>query len=138
MGKRDDGALACASVLVVDDDVAFRSMMRRRLVRHGYEVLEASDGEGALDALSGAVQPDVVVLDVMMPRCSGLGVLDILRTLKRTPPTLLVTGFDDRSVDVVAGRLGALRVFHKPFELDELLDGILEAAKGRRVVRSGR
>lgn len=138
MGKKTRGALPSASVLVADDDLAFRSMMRRRLVRHGYEVLEASDGEAALDVLSGSVQPDVVVLDVMMPRCSGLGVLDILRTLKRMPPTLLVTGFDDRSVDVVAGRLGALRVFHKPFELDELLDGILEAAKATRVIRSGR
>ena len=130
---------AATSVLIADDDPAFRNLMRRRLLRQGYEVIEASDGEDALSLLASNAKPDVVVLDVLMPRCSGLGVLEILRGFGKAPPTLMVTGFVDRSIDLVAGRLGAFRVFHKPFALDDLVTGIFEAAKSsRRVTRAPR
>ena len=133
--RENETKLASTSVLIADDDSAFRNLMRRRLVRQGYEVIEASDGEGALNVLASGVRPDVVVLDVLMPRCSGLGVLEILRGLGKgkAPPTLMVTGFVDRSIDLVANRLGAFRVFHKPFALDDLVTGRL---RGREVVPS--
>lgn len=128
--RRHGSSFAATSVLVADDDEQFRRVVRGRLTKHGYEVLEADDGEAALGVLASGAEPDVVVLDVLMPRCSGLGVLEILRALRRAPPTLLMTGFEDRSIDLVGRRLGAVRVFHKPFPLDELLAGIFEAAKG--------
>lgn len=130
--REKETKLPATSVLIADDDSAFRGLMRRRLLRQGYEVIEASDGEGALNVLASGVRPDVVVLDVLMPRCSGLGVIEILRGLGRAPPTLMVTGFMDRSIDLVANRLGAFRVFHKPFALEDLVTGVFEAAKSSR------
>lgn len=124
-----------ATVLVVDDDSSFRCALRIALVEEGYEVMEASDGEGALELLAHAADgtgtaPDALVLDVLMPGCSGLGILELLRRFGRPPPTVLVTGFRDRSIDVLARRLGAVQVVHKPVELDEILAAVLGAIKG--------
>lgn len=62
-----------------------------------------------------------------MPECSGLGVLHVMRRLHTQPPTVLMTGFRDRSVDVLARNLGAVRVLHKPFEPADILSAVLEA-----------
>jgi CheY-like chemotaxis protein len=104
--------------------------------RRGYAprctVLDTGDGQRALetlaDAAGGGVRvPDVVVLDVRMPGCSGLGVLSAMRRLSRRPRTILVTGFRDPSIQVVAERLGAARVLFKPVALDEVLSAVREA-----------
>lgn len=125
------------TVLLADDDDDFRRGMRRVLVQHGYDVLEASDGAQALELLAAAAdgltaQPDVVVLDVMMPGCSGLGILAATRRFAHRPSTLLLTGFTDPSLEVLARRYGAARVLHKPVDLDEVLDAVLEGAKTSR------
>ena len=64
-----------------------------------------------------------------MPGCSGLGVLSAMRKLPLMPPTLLVTGFKDRSVNVLAERLGVFRVLFKPVEVDDVLTVVVEAAR---------
>ena len=117
---------------VADDDGAFRAVLRRELGALGYDVVEAADGEQALEALALAADgdapiPDVIVLDVCMPGYSGLGILRALQRFGDPPPTFLVTGFDDRSVDVLGRNLGAIRVFHKPVDLDEVLGAIARA-----------
>jgi len=128
-----------ATILVADDDTSFRHALRSALGLEGYEVVEASDGEMALDLLAAAAtgkrEPlDVVVLDVLMPFCSGLGVLEVMRKFRHPPPALLVTSFKDPSIDILARRLGAFRVLHKPVELDDVLATVLAAAKVRRSI----
>lgn len=70
-------------ILLVEDDVTLATVYRTRLELEGYEVKEVYDGEQALSAAM-EYQPDLIVLDVMMPKISGFDVLDIL---KNTPET---------------------------------------------------
>jgi DNA-binding response OmpR family regulator len=124
---------ARTTILLADDDDECRSLLKKELVREGYDVVEATDGIQALELLSMAADghgdvPDVVVLDVCMPGYSGLGVLKLMRRFAHLPPTLLITGFADLSVDLIAKSLGAVRVFHKPLDLDEVLAAVRDAA----------
>ncbi len=127
-------APAQATVFLADDDDAFRGALREALVDRGYDVQEASDGATALGLLASAADgsrapPDVVVLDVRMPGCSGLGVLNAMGKLPVMPPTLLVTGFRDSSIHVLAERLGVFRVLFKPLGVDQVVGAVLEAAQ---------
>jgi CheY-like chemotaxis protein len=121
-----------ATILLADDDDDFRGSVRDALVAQGCTVLDTGDGQRALETLAeaaggGVPLPDVVVLDVRMPGCSGLGVLSAMRRLPRRPRTILVTGFRDPSIQLVADRLGAARVLFKPVALDEVLSAVREA-----------
>ncbi len=125
---------ARATVFIADDDAVFRSILRKELHGLGYDVCEVSDGAQAIEALALAADglaayPDVVLLDVCMPELSGLGVLRMMRRFSNPPPTFLLTGFADPSVDVVAHNLGATRLFHKPIDLEELVSAVLDAVK---------
>jgi len=130
--KVEAAPVAPATILVADDDDSSRVAIRRALVDDGYDVVEARDGADTLELLACAADsgtvPDVVVLDVRMPRFSGLGVLRMLRAFGRPPATVVVTAFADRSVDVFAHNFGAFRVLHKPLDLDELRATVLAAA----------
>jgi len=140
--ERTARAPTSTTVFLADDDDAFRGALREALVARGYDVREASDGATALGLLAGASDgsqpaPDVVVLDVRMPGCSGLGVLNAMGKLPVMPPTLLVTGFRDPSINVLAERLGVFRVLFKPLEVDRVLEVVLEAAQKGPVPRRG-
>ena len=105
-----------ARVLVVDDDPAVLSGLRRAFALEGYEV---EDGESAL-AQAAARPPDLVVLDVMMPGLDGLTVCERLRAASAAPILLLTA--KDTVPDRVAGLdRGADDYLVKPFSLDELL-----------------
>jgi DNA-binding response OmpR family regulator len=133
LGSSGARLVARASVLIVDDDEAFRATLRVSLRAHGYETHEVDSGLAAVEVLAAAADhagpmPDAIVLDIMMPGLSGLGILQLMRRLgTRLPPTLLVTGFQDRSVDVVARKLGAVRVLRKPVSGDEVCAALLAA-----------
>jgi two-component system, OmpR family, response regulator MprA len=106
-------------VLVVDDDPAVLSGLRRALALEGYAVQVAESGEAAL-ALAAAEAPDVVVLDVMLPDVDGLTVCRRLRDVGTMPIVLLTA--KDTVPDRVAGLdSGADDYLVKPFALDELL-----------------
>jgi DNA-binding NtrC family response regulator len=99
--------------------------MRRLLVstlrKQHCEVIEVASGSQLWDlALADELCVDLILSDVRMPCRSGLQVLAALRQLGRTTPFILITGFGDRETHAEAHRLGALTVFNKPFELDEL------------------
>lgn len=109
-----------ARILVVDDDPDIRELVRFKLEASGHAALTAADGETAL-AVASAEHPDVVLADWMMPRMTGVELLDHLRSDPRTAaiPFILLTA---RLHD--AGRLGADGVVAKPFSLRELTESI--------------
>ena len=107
-------------VLVVDDDRAVRDSLRRSLEFNDFEVVTASDGAEAL-AVIGNVEPDVVVMDVMMPRLDGLEATRALRTAGHDVPILVLTARDAVGDRVEGLDAGADDYLTKPFALAELL-----------------
>jgi two-component system response regulator MprA len=107
-------------VLVVDDEPAVRESLERSLRFEGYEVSLASDGEQALAAVAKQV-PDVVILDVLMPRLDGLQTCRQLRARGESLPILMLTARDGVADRVVGLDAGADDYLVKPFALEELL-----------------
>ena len=107
-------------VLGVDDDKAGRESLRRSLEFNGYEVALAGDGAEALAAIA-ATSPDVVVMDVMMPRLAGLEATRALRTPGNDLPILVLTARDAVGDRVEGLDAGADDYLTKPFALQELL-----------------
>jgi DNA-binding response OmpR family regulator len=108
-------------VLVADDDEDIRSLVSFRLTRAGYDVVEASDGEEAL-RLATERSPDLAVLDVMMPKLTGLEVTRLLRDndLTKDVPVILLTARVQEE-DVAQGfEAGADDYIKKPFSPQEL------------------
>ncbi|MFN8192910.1 MAG: response regulator transcription factor [Nocardioidaceae bacterium] len=107
-------------VLVVDDDKAVRESLRRSLEFNGYDVLMAADGAEALAGI-GKARPDVVVMDVMMPRLDGIEATRALRTAGNDVPILVLTARDAVGDRVEGLDAGADDYLTKPFALQELL-----------------
>ena len=107
-------------VLVVDDDRAVRESLRRSLEFNGYDVHLAGDGAEALAGI-GSVAPDVVVMDVMMPRLDGLDATRALRAAGNDVPILVLTARDAVGDRVEGLDAGADDYLTKPFALQELL-----------------
>ena len=108
-----------ASVLVVDDEESFVDALRVGLRNEGFTVHVASDGVEALDVFDD-VRPDLVLLDVMLPRLSGLDVCRELRS-RSSVPILMVTARDGELDAVVGLELGADDYITKPYALRELV-----------------
>ncbi|MCO7240135.1 MULTISPECIES: response regulator transcription factor [unclassified Aeromicrobium] len=107
-------------ILVVDDDRAVRDSLRRSLEFNGYTVELASDGAEAL-AVVPRTDPDIIVMDVMMPRLDGLEATRALRSAGNDVPILVLTARDAVSDRVDGLDAGADDYLTKPFALDELL-----------------
>jgi two-component system, OmpR family, response regulator MprA len=111
-------------VLVVDDDKAVRESLRRSLEFNGYAVSLAADGAEALAGIGGLPQgqgPDVVVMDVMMPRLDGIEATKSLRQAGNDVPILVLTARDAIGDRVEGLDAGADDYLTKPFALQELL-----------------
>jgi two-component system response regulator MprA len=108
-------------ILVVDDERALRDSLRRALALEGYEVELAADGEEALYRLtSREVEPDAIVLDVLMPHVDGLEVARRLRRAGNRTPILMLTARDQVEDRVAGLDAGADDYVVKPFALEEL------------------
>jgi DNA-binding response OmpR family regulator len=119
-------------VLVCDDEPVLRALVRASLERD-YEILEAHDGTAAL-RLARDRQPDLIVLDMMMPGKSGLDVLAELRTeprLTRTPVVMLTARAQVADREAAADA-GADRYLAKPFSPAELVAAIAELLESSR------
>mgnify|MGYP001249916860 CR=1 FL=1 len=118
-----------ATILVVDDDDAFRSMLRRTLQRAGHNVLEAAEGATALRALSDATV-ELVITDIIMPGMEGI---ETIQAMRRTYPRLKIIAMSGGGRMKPSGYLemaqafGASRVLSKPFDNEQLFAAIREA-----------
>ncbi|MGW6980104.1 response regulator transcription factor [Streptomyces sp. NPDC054932] len=108
-----------ARILVVDDEPAVREALRRSLAFEGYAVQTAVDGVDALDR-AASYAPDLIVLDIQMPRMDGLTAARRLRAAGSVTPILMLTARDTVGDRVTGLDAGADDYLVKPFELDEL------------------
>ncbi len=107
-------------ILIADDDRAIREALSRALSLEGYDVVQAADGAAALQLIESS-QPDVAVLDVMMPNVDGLTVCRVLRAERNRIPVLMLTARTETPDRVAGLDAGADDYLPKPFDLDELL-----------------
>jgi two-component system alkaline phosphatase synthesis response regulator PhoP len=115
-------------VLVVEDDVAIRSLLVAALRREPFQVDTAPDGASALQ-MTGAFEYAVIVLDLMMPRLNGFEFLDLFHATTPAPRSvvLVVTAFDDvKLAKLPAGRVHG--IIRKPFDVMQLVTIIREVA----------
>lgn len=115
------------TLLLIEDDTEMRRMLAAALRRDGHAVVEAANGDDALDWLGPGVLdgdlerlPDLIVSDIRLPYFTGLEILESLQVATRRIPMILITGFPDRETHAQASRLGAECVLEKPFDLGEL------------------
>jgi len=124
------------NILLVEDDKALQTALKDRLLAESYVVDTASNGLEAID--KATTQPfDLIILDLMLPRCSGLDVCREIRLAGMATPILILTVRNDTVDKVVGLRLGADDYLTKPFEAAELL-ARLEVLLRRAPIHTGR
>jgi DNA-binding NtrC family response regulator len=121
-------------ILVVDDETLIRWALRKYLVGFGYEVLEAEDGQQALDVLDEE-SVDLMLLDVRMPQKDGLEVLAHVNEHYSEIPVVLMTAFSSVEGAVDAMKRGAFDYLMKPFNHDEVLLVVRKALQATRLQR---
>jgi DNA-binding response OmpR family regulator len=116
-----------ARVLVADDSETILLLLRTRLEMEGHDVATAADGQEVMEAVlcSGAQQPDVLLLDAMMPRKSGIDALRELREKGVETPALIVSAHQDEG-DLSAPDLAVSGYVTKPIDFDRLFASISE------------
>ncbi len=129
----DDGKTPTARILLVEDEAALAESVSYNLAREGFVVASAADGEAALTRFRSE-RPSLVILDLMLPKLSGLDVCRAIRAESDVP--ILILTAKDSEVDKVTGlELGADDYVTKPFSMRELVSRVrahLRRAAGRR------
>jgi DNA-binding response OmpR family regulator len=111
-------------ILIVDDDFEIVEAVRYALEGAGHEVVVARDGNQGL-ALAERENPDLIILDMMMPKRSGFLVLEKLRRLRDDPlPVIMITGNEGSRHKAYAELLGVSDYIRKPFAMDRLLEAV--------------
>ncbi|MFH0702787.1 MAG: response regulator transcription factor [bacterium] len=126
-------------ILVVDDEASIRRILETRLKMVGYEVMTAADGEEALDVFT-KFNPDLLILDVMMPKLDGYGVTREIRKTSEVP-IIILTALGDVSERITGLELGADDYVIKPFspkELEARVKAVLRRTNQKEFVGSGK
>lgn len=122
-------------LLVEDQTLVRRGICGLLALTNDIEVVaEAADGEEAINQIP-AVNPDVVLLDVRLPKYSGIEVLTILRERNALPPTILLTTFDDDEALLKGVRAGARGFLLKDVSVERLADAIRQVHNGASLIR---
>lgn len=120
-------------ILLVEDEPYMAQAVAQILEKHNYTVDLAYDGEYGMDCgLSGIY--DIIILDVMLPKCSGLDVLQTLRRENIAVPILLLTARSDTEDKVTGLDMGADDYLTKPFEMQELLARLRVLARRKQEI----
>jgi two-component system response regulator (stage 0 sporulation protein F) len=122
------------TILLVEDDEDMREMLAAVLRREGYRVVEAADGDAAVDWLGVGILdgdperlPALILSDICLPYFSGLEILDGARLSPWRLPVILITGFGDEDTHERARDLGAECVLDKPFSMQTLRSAVRSA-----------
>ncbi|MFC1956706.1 HD domain-containing phosphohydrolase [Chloroflexota bacterium] len=119
-------------VLITDDEIAIRRLLKRRLTSEGYECREAGSANGALDELQKN-EAELVILDIKMPGKSGVQLLPEIRAGYPDAVVIMATAITDTSTAIRCMRLGAYDYINKPFDLDDVVLSVDKALEKRRL-----
>ncbi len=121
-----------ARILVIDDDDAFRPMVKQMLEQAGHEVLEAADGKRGVELYQNET-PDLVITDLIMPEQEGIEtIIGLIKEDPKAPVIAMSGGGRFTGIDVLgsARKFGAKQTLAKPFKRSELLEVVDEVLKG--------
>ena len=110
-------------ILIVDDDYELSDGIRAVLETHGHKVLQARDGQQGQNLIYQQ-RPDLVILDMMMPRKGGYPVLEHFRDKKDAPPIIMITANEGSRHKAYAEYLGVVDYIRKPFAMERLLEAV--------------
>ena len=116
-------------ILIVDDDYDLSDGIRAVLETQGHKVIQARDGQQG-QQLIYQQRPDLVILDMMMPRKGGYPVLEHFRDKKDAPPIIMITANEGSRHKAYAEYLGVIDYIRKPFAMERLLEAVDKAFTG--------
>lgn len=116
-------------ILVVDDDYELSDGIKAVLESQGHKVLQARDGQQGQNLIYQQ-RPDLVILDMMMPRKGGYPVLEHFRDKKDAPPIIMITANEGSRHKAYAEYLGVIDYIRKPFAMERLLEAVDKGLKG--------
>ena len=116
------------TILIVDDDHELVEGLRAVLERQGYRIIQAHDGHQAKQQIYNQ-RPDLVILDMMMPRMGGYPVLEHFRGKPDVPPIIMITANEGSRHKAYAEYLGVIDYIRKPFAMERLLETVNRALK---------
>lgn len=114
------------TILIVEDERKVLDLLIRILSSEGYRTMKAENGHEALYIASRNI-PDLVILDLMLPDCNGIQVLDRLKAVNETIQVIILTAYGSKDAVRSAMEIGAFDFFTKPFDFDDLCTSIREA-----------
>src|SRR5215211_860252 len=122
-------------ILIVDDDRELVEGVRAVLERQGYKVIQAHDGHQGKQAIYNQ-KPDLVILDMMMPRMGGYPVLEHFRDKSDAPPIIMITANEGSRHKAYAEYLGVVDYIRKPFAMERLLEAVQRGLAGKKPDKS--
>jgi two-component system chemotaxis response regulator CheY len=123
-------------VLVVDDEPSVRAVIRMTLEKAGYDVLEAEDGEKAIEAINtgeNRLVLDAVICDIRMPKINGVQAIDYFRREYPHVPLIVLTAYPETDMAVSFMRNGVADYLVKPVEAEKLRASVAKAMERREV-----
>jgi DNA-binding response OmpR family regulator len=111
------------TILIVDDDTELSDGLRIMLERQGFRVLQARNGQEGKSMIY-AHHPDLVILDMMMPRMGGYPVLEHFRDKPEAPPIIMITANEGSRHKAYAEYLGVVEYIRKPFAMEKLMEAV--------------
>ena len=130
--------MANKTILIVDDDMELSDGLRAVLEKQGYRVFQARDGQHGKQMIYQH-HPDLVILDMMMPRMGGYPVLEHFKGKADAPPIIMITANEGSRHKAYAEYLGVVDYIRKPFAMERLLESVergLNAAAERKETSS--
>jgi DNA-binding response OmpR family regulator len=127
--KKNFTAASPPHILLAEDDKEMRTFLAQSLRTAGYRVSECPDGWNLLEHISSFILPDsrkhekvdLMISDIRMPGLTGIEILEGIPQTNGFPPMILITAFGDEDTHARAEKSGAVAMFDKPFEIDDLL-----------------
>src|SRR3954452_4034737 len=119
------------TILIVDDDVELSDGLRAVLERQGHRVIQARDGHQGKKQVYDQ-RPDLVILDMMMPRMRGYPVLEHFKDKADAPPIIMITANEGRRHKAYAEYLGVVVYIRKPFAMERLLEPFERGLAGKK------
>ena len=118
------------TILIVDDDYELVEGLRTVLEKQGFQVIQAQDGHQGKQLIYNN-HPDLVILDMMMPRMGGYPLLEHFRGKPDAPPIIMITANEGSRHKAYAEYLGVIDYLRKPFPMDRLLEAVQRAMAPR-------